>query len=194
MADSETQSFIDRLTRTLQIIIGALVAGVIVFLVIAVFVQLHPGRPAVANPGQNPPRSTAMPVLTLTACVFAATMMPLSIVVPKLMVDATRKRIAADKNKLSASSGASALDAQLRSDVHQLAGAYQSQKIVGAALNEAVAYLATMAYLIEGNYLALGLAIALLGAVAARFPRRAAVEQWIGDQFERLSAQRGLAT
>ena len=72
----------------------------------------------------------------------------------------------------------------------KLASVYQTQLMLGAVLTEGPAFLALIAYLLEGSPLALGAALALLVALIARFPTRARLEHWIEQQVQWLIQER----
>jgi hypothetical protein len=237
MSLAEDSGAIDRMTRTLQIIVFALTMGPVIFLGIVLFLPMTPKRPAAAAapapagvPAQLPPaaQSPVLPVLTVAAFTMVVILVPLSLVVPRLTVDAARKQIAAGKwsddkrppgvpppttdaerlaivrlaadrarkqikqiaagkwspDKLPAGMSPPATDAE------RLAFVYSTQKIMGAAMNEGCAFFALIAYMIEGNAIALGLALLLIAGVALRFPRRDQVAAWIDDQLGRLDSDR----
>jgi hypothetical protein len=183
MSVSEDPGVIDGVTRTLQIIIFALVMGLVFFLGIVVFLRLQ------VKPGALPAAAAApaLPVITVVAFTVAATLVPLSLLLPRLVSDSACKKLAAGA---WAPPQKRAGDPASTGDVASLAQIYVSQKIVGAALNEGPAFLALIAYMIEGNLAALALAVALIVGVALRFPQRAAVEQWIDDRLVRLQMDR----
>jgi hypothetical protein len=145
-------------TRVLQIVVAAMAVGPLVFIGIVPFIP----------PGLGGPRAGNLPVLSVAAIVAAATAVPLSLVLPRLVTDARRKQIAATPAE---------------GDAARLMASYQVGTIVGAALNEGAAFLAVMAYMLERQPYALALALVLIAGVALRFPRRAAVEQWVEDQL-----------
>jgi hypothetical protein len=80
--------------------------------------------------------------------------------------------------------------AALQADAGKLALVYQVQLIVGAALNEGVAFFAGIAYLIEKHPIALGLAVLLLAGLVVRFPTSRRVALWIDRQQEQLIQER----
>jgi hypothetical protein len=126
-------------------------------------------------------------VLTVAAFTIAVVLVPLSLVVPRLTVDAARKQIAA--GKWSTGKQPPGMPPPT-TDAERLAFVYQTQKIMGAAMNEGCAFFALIAYMIEGNVIALGLALLLIAGVALRFPRRDQVAAWIDDQLGRLDMDR----
>jgi len=84
-------SSIDQITRTTQIIMGALIAGVTIFLLIVVFLvhfagfgapggaAAAPGQAAGANPAAT---AQSLPLLTYIAAGMGAVLLPLSFILP----------------------------------------------------------------------------------------------------------------
>src|SRR5262249_22238156 len=159
------------------IIVGAMTAMTIVFLAAALF--FHAQHNAAGGLAQRPNRP---PVFSVLAIVVAATVIPLSLVVPKLVSDAARKQIAAGTWKPGRGPAAPPPDDGEPSDAAKLAMVYLQKTIIGAAMNEGAAFLAVVAYLLEATPYALALALVLVGGLALRFPRREAVERWVDDQ------------
>lgn len=154
-------------TRVLQIVVASLVAGVTVFLMIAL--ALGP----VAKP---PPAIVAgLPLITAVALLFALISSPMSIVVPRLITESRLGQIA---------------QGPPTSDQDQLVATYQTRTIVGAAMNEGPAFFAAVAFMLEGNPIALGLVLLLLIGIAARFPTVPKVEAWVEDQLLKLAEKR----
>jgi hypothetical protein len=182
MSVSEDPGVVVTTTRRLQIIVGALLLGLVSFLVVILAVVPAPKPPAPLAPGEGGGPTEPLPVLTVTAYTFAVILVPLSLVVPKLLSDAQRSKIAAGNRSPDAPGPAD--------DVSRLALVYQARKIVGAAMTEGAAFLALVAYMIERNSVALGLSLALIVCVALRFPTRAAVASWIDGQLELIRQER----
>jgi hypothetical protein len=186
------QEDVDRLTRTCQIILGALIAGVSFFLAIAVFIDPGISLASGAAPGANAPAggqvAATLPILTYTALAFAVVLLPLSVVVPRIVTARSRRAIAGG----SWPSGTQARAMQARSaplpqtDAGKLAMVYSQQLIIGAAINEGLAFFAGVAYFIERNPIALGLAAVLVAGLVARFPTSRRVQLWIESQQEKL--------
>src|SRR5438309_645451 len=155
----EEQAFFDRSVLMLQIIVGALVAGLVTFLAVTFVIrsQQRPNPPAGAEP------TVTLPVLTVVAYTFTAIAVPLSLVLPAMFRDAAVKRVAAGKALPARSNEVAPAPA---GDLGPLVQAFTTAKIVGAALNEGVAFLALVAWMIEGQLPALGLAVALVAGVA----------------------------
>jgi hypothetical protein len=81
-------------------------------------------------------------------------------------------------------------DPKSMSDVEKLALVYQHSAISGAMMLAAAALAAALSYYVERKPAALGLTILLVLGVAARFPRRAAVEHWIDGKLQWLADRR----
>lgn len=181
MSAISDQDVIDSATRTIQIIAGALIAGVVMFLGVSIAIASTSGG------GRGPGD-----LLRWVAVAFAATALPLSFLIPKWMTDQNRRSIAAGTWAPPAGANRNA-PPMPESDAGKLASVYMTQFIVGAALNEAPAFLACIAYLIGKDPIALGLASLLLGALIVRFPTRARIASWIEEQQDLLALDRQAA-
>ena len=111
-------------TRTNRAVIFALTIGPLVLLGVALVGGVR--REAVAPPN-------ALPVLSVVAFLAAATVLPLSFVLPGLLTDAAIRRQAARGNP----------DA----DASALARVYSLRVLLSGLLTEGVAFLAAIAYL-----------------------------------------------
>ena len=145
MSQVDDDSLPAPMVRTTQVIILAMTAGLVFFLVVVLFVRGQPGAAAgPARPG---------PLISYVAAAFAAAVVPMSLIVPSAVVKSGRAQIAPGPD-----------DPTLR-----LAGVYQTSLIMGAALNEGPALFALVAFMIEGLPWVLGIAALLILGVAARF-------------------------
>jgi hypothetical protein len=182
MSHVDDESLLSSTIRTMQIIIFALTLGLVFFLAIILFIGNHPA-PAPPRPGDQP--AQASPMISYMAVAVAVVAIPLSLLVPSLVVKTARKQIAQGTWR-PPDRGTGTLPQGALSDTLCFAAVYQTSLIVGAALNEGAAFLALIAYMVEGLPAILGLAVLLIVGVAARFPTRARVEQWIDAQKELL--------
>jgi hypothetical protein len=135
-------------------------------------------------------------LITWAAVAITAMMLPMSMIVPGLIASQNRRNIAAGTWKPASGQyppGSPFGPESLQSDAGKLAFVYQTQFIIGAALNEGPAFFVLVAYMLEKNPIALGLAILLLVALAARFPTRLRVSSWIDRQQELLTQERQAA-
>jgi hypothetical protein len=190
MSTANDQDMIDRFTPTCQIIVGALIAGVLFFLGIAASIDMgirHPIQPG-AGAGSFLDAFVSGPFITYTAIAFAAVLLPLSLVVPGIIAAQNRRAIATGKWAVPPLRGIE--PEALATDTGRLVMVYQQQLIIGAAMNEGLAFFAACAYLIEKSPIALGLAILLVVGLILRFPTRRRVELWIDQQREKLILER----
>jgi hypothetical protein len=192
MSMTSDQDAIRPVTRQGQIIVGALIAGVLIFLVIATVVDLvpKPGAGPAARVGADAGAQTAqsVPILTYIALVFGAACLPTSLIVPSLV--AKQQRLAMADGKSLPGQSLASTPAQrpeaVRTAPIGLPGVYLNQLIVGAAMNEGAAFFAGVAYLVEKNPIALAVASVLIAGLIARFPTASRVERWIEQQQEKL--------
>ncbi len=201
MSNVNDEASIGGAVRQGQIIVIALALGVTAFLVLAIVVNpgANPVGPA-AGAGAAAPRQgpDVGQLLTWIAVAMTATLLPLSFIVPELIAGQNRRAIAAGKWTLPQGRGGAQVSLYspeaLATDAGKLAVVYSIQLIVGAALNEAPAFLAGVAYLIGKDPIALGGGLALVGVLLARIPTRQRVASWIERQEELLISERQAVT
>jgi hypothetical protein len=175
-----------------QIIVGALAAGLITFLVIVNIIDIGTTAPRAAGGGPGAAGAVRVdapvPIITYVAVAFGAVLLPISFVVPELVTKQQRVAFASAGTNASSSAGptpgeqADAAGAPLTG----LPAAFLTQLVLGAAMNEGAAFFALVAYLIEKNPIALALAVVLIAGVIFRFPTSGRVERWIEQQREKL--------
>jgi hypothetical protein len=211
MATFNDQDYIGKFTRTSQIIVGALIAGVLIFLAIAWFVDVGLIAPAPAGPGAvqgaapgNAPGAGAAgdgalvgTLITYMAVGWAVVAIPLSFGVPALIAKQQRKQIASGSwapGVQQAGPGAQLRPESWNTDSGKLAAVYQQQLIIAAALVEGAAFFTGIAYMLGRNPIALGVTLLLVAILLLRFPTIQRVERWIERQQEKLMEDRQAAT
>jgi len=172
MLNEQIQQQLAATVRTAQIIVGALVMGVITFGVVVVSgIAGGPG-------GQGN-------LLTLLAVGFGAADLVLCLLVPNLLAAAQRRKLAAGNAGSTADPGPAPA-----TDAGQLALLYQTKLIIGAAMLEGGCFLGLVAYMLERQLPSLVMAGVLLLALIAHLPTPGRVEAWIDDQLRRLDEDR----
>jgi hypothetical protein len=165
--------------RTLQIVAGALLAGVVFFLVVVFVVRSQ--RQA---PDQAPVND--LPVITLVAVCLLVMELPLAFIVPGAILRTALRQIAAGVWKPPPGTD----PATFASDSAKLLAVRTTTLILTLAMFEGVAFLSCLAYLIEGHPLALGvLGVAVL-LMLLNFPTADRVQAWLDQQAERLTLLR----
>ncbi len=154
--------------RVMQIMAAALVIGPTFFLALSLFLV------QVQNRGQGlaPPSA---PVLTILAAAMFVISTATAFVVPGLVVRYRLQRIA---------SGAEP-DA-----VSQVRALPIKEMIIGRALHEGAAFLGCIAYLMEAQPLALGVAGLAILLMLIRFPTEYRVKTWMRRQLDWLEKAR----
>ena len=178
MPFAESADLIDHVVKSLRIIVGMLVFSLILFISICAAIRPTESKPAptVEAAAVQVPADAKLPLLTVLSFLFAATILPLSVVLPGIVGDSLRKKLAAGKSAAG--------------DVPGLISIFQTKTIMAAALSEGPAFFAAVAYLIEGNPIDLALAALLTVCVGLRFPTRARVDHWLEGQLSRLQIER----
>jgi hypothetical protein len=161
--------------RTMRIIVLTLAMGILAFGVVAVVIRLEGPNQPVPDP----------PLITFIGLPFAASLFVLQGVVPNLIAAGMRRRLAAGKWPPPGMAKSAPAD-----DTGKLCMLYQVRLLIGAALAESAAFFLLIAYLLEGQIVALAGAAVMLALVLVRFPSRSGLEDWLSDQQEQLRQQR----
>lgn len=143
--------------RTTQIIIGALMAGLVSF-----------GGVALAS--QNQPNNQS--ILTILAAGLALMQILMWFVIPGMIV----------KTQLKTMKDLSEADRMPR-----LAQVFQTHKIVGAALLEGAGFFNWVAYMIDHQAITLGVVGTLMVLLASMFPTQGQYESWVEEMKHELS-------
>lgn len=155
--------------QTAQIISGALIAGVLVFMAIVFTTGMAPDPPA----GQ---------LLSLIGVVMGISSIFGRIVILKVL------------SVPPTSLNMDGVDTSELSDVNRRAlslfGIYQTQMIIGLALLEGAAFFNCVAYMQEGNVWSLGVVGGLVVIMLLSFPTRARVAFWIENKLQYEDSER----
>ena len=155
-------------TRVMQIIILALAAGVGSFLAFAVF-----NRDVQAG-GE----------LGLYVVLFAAGAVVAALIIPGFAMAQARRAVTEGKPMASNPYGAH--------EAGHLLAAYQTQKIIRAALLEGPAFFSTFVYMQGGPEYTLYIAIGMIVAILALFPFRRSLEEWLERELRTLREMQAL--
>lgn len=172
MFDEQSKQQVAVTVRTAQIILAALVMGVVMFGVVVLF----------GMPGGQAAQGSA---LTLLAVCFAGVDLVLCLLVPNLIAAVHRRKLAAGTWQAAPSRGPVP-----DTDAGKLAMIYQVKMIIGAAMLEGGCFLALFAYMLERHLPSLVMAAVLLVALLAQFPTYGRVEAWIEEQLRRVEDER----
>lgn len=170
------------LVRTVQIVVAALTAGCILFMVVAIAVA---GSPKVPE---------AEPVITWLAAAVAVALVLSRLVVPAVIVARSRRKI---QQGVFQSPVGQSLTASIDSDstdrrTAQLAQVFVSKTILGAAILEGGVFFLLIAYLVEHSPMSLMLAGLLIVVLALHLPSCSQVESWIEEQTRRMDEEQPL--
>jgi hypothetical protein len=160
--------------------------GLVILLGVLAFLRYQ------ANLGPQAPAPPPSMIVTGLAVVVAAACLVASWLVPRLVTKNARRQIAQGKwpPQTRDSGRQNGPPLEPTGDAIKLISVFTTQLILAAALTEGPAILAALAYMMEGSEWALGLALALIVAVALRFPTRVKIERWLDDQLELIDQER----
>jgi hypothetical protein len=181
MQHPETERFVPPAQlRIMQIIAGALIGGVAIFLGIVLFL-VHGLGQGPANPQE--------PMLTYVALLLLVVNVPLASVVPRMIEARGIAQIAAGTWRPPGA-------AETSGDAGRLMQLFQQSLIIGLAILEGVAFLACVAYLLEAQSIAVVVAGLPLLFMIIRFPTQNRCQAWLDNQLDRvvmLRHDRGLS-
>ena len=171
MSDDSWHDDAAKTVRTLQIIVAALVAGTLFFLLIALTIA----------PRGKPPTSPLPISLTLIAAALVGVgLIARAVVLSGIVTNARRKLV----------NGSDPTEDDAGGDAKYVLSVFQTKTIISGALFEGWAFFATIAYLIEASPIALGLAALLILGVAAHFPTPSGTIAWVERQLEKVQQEK----
>jgi hypothetical protein len=162
--------------RTMQIIAGALLTGVLLFIPIAlVHVQLQQKAPV-----------RDLPVLSVVAVVMLASCAPLAFLLPAIRTRSALQRIAAGTWQTPPD-----LDPEQYANVPvRLLFIRQLNLLIGLALLEGAAFMGCIAYMLEAHPISAGVVGVAVGLMVLQFPTRGRVRVWLERQMDQLAQLR----
>jgi len=166
----ENEKIIEPHVRVLQIICLAMMAGVMFFLMIVLFISK-----AKINSG--------MPLITMVGVVFAIPAYVCSFIVPRI-VASTGLKVAATKlddegHKADSETG-----------LKSIFGLLQTTSIIRYALLEGAMFFNLIAFLLEGSVVSLIIVGLGLAIMAAHFPRQEASIAWVEERVSDVKQNR----
>jgi hypothetical protein len=174
MLTDDEKTVVAQATLTMQIIVGALAGGVIMFFVVTLFVT--------AGGEAGPPE---MPLLTYMSLAFAPAAILVAMLFPGVLIRSQRETMLAGV-ATSQSIPADKPPAQdSQSKLMRLVGGYQTALIIRSAILEGAAFFSLLAYMLEGQALILLVVGVLLLFLLSGMPTRSRVEDFI-DQEQRV--------
>ena len=165
--------------RTLQIIVFALTAGLVVFFIVA---QVVPQR--------GGPDPDAGPVMTYLACAVAFLEVILRQIIPPRLVISGRRRLARGQEPVRVGRPSPVIDVEKTGDAGRLFGLLMTSTITSCALLEGGAFFAFIAYIMENTLLSLSVGLLLTLGVAMHFPTQARTRHWLRHHLELLELER----
>jgi hypothetical protein len=168
MGEPESDGVTTPMVRSLQIVVATLIAGVVVFAVLAVYIR-----------SQNPaPMARPVPFISYLAIGFTTFMMLARILAVPVIARLSRKRLLAGPPP----------------STRQVMEHFSARTIFGSALLEAAAFFMLLAYLTEGQPWTLAGGLAMAGLLAVmQFPTRPRVEAAIEADRRAIEDERGAA-
>ncbi len=165
--------------RVMQILAGALLAGVIVFLIIVLTIVF-------TRNGLGMAPAADLPIISIVATLVLVVQIPFAFFVPSLQTRGTLQKIASGTWQLLPGANAAAFN----SDASKLLALRQSTMITGLAVLEGAAFFCCIAYLLEARPFVLSVVLVVLFLMVASFPTESRVRAWLERQTDQLARLR----
>jgi len=181
--DSQGQNELSLVVQRLQMVVGTLIAGCVIFLVIVLVI------PSGEAPRPDPPMMTYIAVGFAVAGLFARA------IVPGIMAAALRRKILQGTWPPPQGQGRFAAVAEFLERTGErgsLAMLFNMRTIVAAAILESAIFFLLCAYLIEHRPGSLVVAVLLLLGLFVHIPTHRQLADWIEDQLRLLEEERQL--
>lgn len=176
---SELDENLQARLRIMQMIAGAMIAGVAIFLGIVLFmVHVQKKDEGLARPG-------GLPVISWVAVALLAVNAPLAFFLPSSRIQSALRRLAASAGRPGQPS-----PPQKAADVSALLTIKQTSMITALAMLEGVAFLGCIAYLLEAQPFALGVVVLALLLMLSIFPTGSRLGDWLQRHSHALSEMR----
>jgi hypothetical protein len=167
MLSDAQQDYLTKAVRVMQIIVAAMAMGIVFFFVVALFTAAD-GKAEVEEP--------ILKLISYIALAVGVGAAALSMTVPVLLATSLRRSALEGRLPIPRPSAENVADL---GDVPLLAGVYQTQTIIRAAILEGGAFLNLVAYIMEHQQLSLVAAGALLLLLIVQIPTVARVSDWV---------------
>jgi len=166
MVKDDERAFLAQAIRTLQIVVAAMAAGVLSFLVVALMIN--------AGRAMQPPD---MPILTYMAIAAAPAAIVVATLFPGVVLRSQRQAILDGRQAFPTSdSGSIAQSADIADSTQTYFGGYQTALIIRSAILEGAAFFAVTSYLLESMWWSLVVAVVLLLFILVGFPTQSRAE------------------
>jgi hypothetical protein len=173
------REYVRKVLPTMQIIVGALTAGVVMFLVTVLLIGPANGGPPVD------------PFITYLGVGFSLIVGVTWIVVPRLIGGQLRRSIVDGRWRTMTPVGS---NAEVLGDVPALTSAYQTRMIISCAMLEGIAFLNLVAYMLERRPISLAVAGILILMLLGHFPTFGRVRNWLEDELATIKQLRALGS
>jgi hypothetical protein len=176
MLSDPQRAYIRNVARTLQIIVGAMAAGVLFFVAIVVFALPNAAQARAAD---------SQPLITYVAVGMSVAIGAAWLVVPSAVVRRMRETLVSGSSK-EWGIVKHMPNADQIGDAIPLAAIYQTGMIIRVALLEGTAFLAAVAYMLERQPIALILVGVLWLMIVSHIPTVSRVESWVDSELASL--------
>lgn len=185
MNETDWREEIGSRVKTFQIIVGALLAGSVGFLGVAMTLALS---------GAVEADRELAGAMNLVLILFLAGEMVAQMIVPRMIVDQGRRKIVAGNWSFPGGAAQTEMTSLIErtGDAGRLLVLYQTKIIVTAALLEGVAFFAIIVFLTTRSTVGLAAAIGMILGLVLYMPSRSGVVHWIEYQLNLIRQENQL--
>jgi len=177
MLNNAQREHVTSATRVMQIIVAALILGVLFFF--AIVVGLHAG-------GERPGAGQQV-LITYVGVLAALGAVAMSMVIPGLIASQMRQAVVSGHPPRWQSNVGNAAEI---GDAGPLAAVYQTRMIIRCSLLEGAAFVNLVAYMLERQSLSVGIVVVLLALLAVQLPTRSRVVDWVESELNVIKGLR----
>lgn len=172
--------------QNMQIVVGALITGVLIFMGVAIVIGQTSPPPRSA--GSGPPIFLYFGA-GMIALIFVTRSVVLNAMARSALHGIARGTWQPLQGRMPLPPDEAAFLAQ-NGDAGKLLQLYRMKSIVGAALYESPAFFLIIAYIVERRVESLALAVVPLAALALQMPTATGVDHWVSEQLQSIEQMR----
>jgi hypothetical protein len=180
MLSNAQREHVSSATRVIQIIVAALILGVLFFF--AIVVGLH-----ASGEQDQPPVAGQQVLITYVGILAAPGAVAMSMVIPGLIASHMRQAVVSGNPPRWQSNVDNLAEI---GDAGALTAVYQTRTIIRCSLLEGAAFLNLVAYMVESKTLSVGIVVVLLALLAVQIPTRSRVIDWVESELNTVKGLR----
>lgn len=179
--EEDSPENVTRPIRTMQIIAMTLVLGAVLFLCVVLFIRHNQTEQAdAANP------AAGMPMISLVSVFVLLSQTPLAFLLPRNLIRGAMEKLAITPANQTMIRDQTGMMVGPVPDDAFLVRSYQTGLIMRMALFEGSSFMGSIAYLLEGSPIGLGVSVAGIVLMLAQWPANSRIFSWLQQRAGEL--------